>query len=105
MIDKRENFYLINVLDEDSFIDKHIPGSINIPIHKRNFNERLQKEINQKEVKIVVYSESPEDDSGPSAAKKLIELGYRMVYDYEGGIKDWKDAGYSLEEHVHENAK
>jgi rhodanese-related sulfurtransferase len=38
------------------------------------------------------------------AAEKLTEIGYKNVYDYEGGLQDWKDAGLPLESSKHAKA-
>ena len=35
--------------------------------------------------------------ASPMAAKRLDQMGYKNVYDYEGGMKDWKGAGYPVE--------
>ncbi len=50
-----------------------------------------------KDKEIVVYCASFECRASPAAARKLEELGYTRVLEYEGGLADWRDAGYPLE--------
>lgn len=86
---------LVNVLPKESFEEKHIPESMNIPVTdiENTAPQRLDKED-----EIVVYCADFECNASPKAAKKLEELGYRNIYDYEGGIEDWEKAGYNIVE-------
>ena len=88
---------IINVLDEDHFQEEHIPGSINIPLSSDEFVQRVEQEAGTKDRKIVVYCASFECDASPKAARKLDEAGFSNVLDYEGGTKDWKEAGHDIE--------
>ena len=97
MIDSGENFVLIDVLDKKDFERHHIPGAVNIPVHGDNFMEKVAEKVPGKNTKIVVYCASFECQASPGAAKKLTEAGYTNVFDYEGGIKDWKQANYPVE--------
>lgn len=97
MIDKNEDFTLIDVLSENSFLMGHITGSINIPVEDLNFKQTVADKIPIKDKKIVVYCASFECSASPKAARKLVEMGYKNVYDFEGGIKDWQDGGYPIE--------
>lgn len=96
MLEEDEDFVLINVLSPESFEDKHIPGSINVPIDE-DFEENINEKVPDKDEKIVVYCASFECQASTKAAQKLEELGYTNVYDYEGGVKDWEEAGNELE--------
>ncbi len=97
MIDKKEDFVLINVLSENSFRMGHIKGSINVPIEDLNFEQKVADKIPIKDKKIVAYCASFECAASPEAAGKLIKMGYKNVYDFEGGIKDWQEGGYPIE--------
>jgi rhodanese-related sulfurtransferase len=92
--DKRnEGYALVNVLGEDQFQREHIPGSINIPGEQLDeFERRFDKEK-----KIVVYCASPDCSASNQAAKALSESGFEHVYDYEGGMSDWREAGRPVE--------
>ena len=97
MIDDHEDFVLINVLAEEYFDQEHIPGSVNIPVKQEDFVDKVKARLPDKSKKVVVYCASFECQASTAAAKKLADDGYQDVYDYEGGIKEWKEAGYELE--------
>lgn len=95
MLKKHEPFVLINVLGAERFEKEHIPGSINVPLG--NIEEYAKKKLLDKGEKIVVYCAGFQCRASPNASKKLEEIGYTNVYDFEGGMEDWKDAGYPVE--------
>lgn len=97
MIDDHEDFVLINVLAEEYFDQEHIPGSVNISVKQEDFVDKVKARLPDKSKKVVVYCASFECQASTAAAKKLADDGYQDVYDYEGGIKEWKEAGYELE--------
>lgn len=97
MIEDHEDFVLINVLAEEYFDQEHIPGSVNIPVKQEDFVDKVKARLPDKSKKVVVYCASFECQASTAAAKKLADDGYQDVYDYEGGIKEWKEAGYELE--------
>ncbi len=94
--DKLDNkgLILIEVLSEEKYKDEHIKGAINIPLKKIGMEarERLKKDDF-----IVVYCSNYDCSASPTAAKKLTDLGFDNVYDYEGGKKEWKEAGLPME--------
>ncbi len=94
-LDSNTQIKLVNVLPKESFEEKHIPGSINIPVTDI---ENIAPQRLDKNDEIVVYCADFECSASPKAANKLEELGYKNVYDYEGGIDDWEKAGYKLVE-------
>ena len=94
-LDNEANLKLVNVLPKENFEEKHIPGSLNIPVDQ--IEEKAPQRLDKNE-KIVVYCANFECSASPKAAKKLEKLGYKNVYDYEGGIEDWQDAGFKLVE-------
>ncbi len=85
---------LVEVLSGEKYKKAHIKGAINIPLNK------IGKEAKQrfaKDKEIVVYCSDSECTSSPTAAKKLDDLGFTNVYDFEGGKKEWEEAGYEME--------
>jgi len=95
-IDAKEDFILIDVLSKESFEGKHVSTSINIPVDE--IENRASSELPDKNKEIVVYCASTDCHASPRAGKKLEELGYTNVVDYEAGIAGWQDAGYEFEE-------
>ena len=86
---QHEDFVLINVLPQEEFRKEHIRTSVNIPANNEQFVEHVEEAVGDKDRKVVVYCASFDCDASPRAAKKLEEAGFKQVYDYEGGTKDW----------------
>lgn len=93
MMDRGDEFVLVNVLDHESFEDEHICGSINIPVKKIQDATDL---INRNET-VVVHCSGPGCKASEFAADELDRLGFTDVRRFEGGIEEWKDAGYCIE--------
>ena len=95
-IDAKEDFVLVDVLSKESFEGKHVPSSLSIPVDE--IENKASEELPDKGKEIVVYCASTDCQASPRAGKKLEELGYTHVVDYEAGIAGWQDAGYQFEE-------
>jgi rhodanese-related sulfurtransferase len=92
-LDKNE-IVLLEVLGEESYNMAHIAGAVNI--HLKKIGTEAKKRFNKDET-LVVYCSDYECTSSPTAAKKLDDLGFKNVYDYEGGKKEWKESGLPME--------
>ncbi|MFZ3167386.1 MAG: rhodanese-like domain-containing protein [Candidatus Methanoperedens sp.] len=95
MIDRQEVF-ILDVRTKKEYEAGHIKGSTllavqNIP--KQELVEKL-KEI-PKDRKILVYCRSGQRSAKASGI--LIENGYSQVYNMQGGITEWMNAGYDVE--------
>lgn len=84
---------LINTLGKDAYRARRIPGSINVPYGEIEKVEDIVPDTNQR---IVVYCANEDCEASPTAARKLEELGYTRVEDFEAGYKGWRQAGYEL---------
>ena len=93
MIDKNEVFILVDVLSTESYGKEHITGAINIPLRDI---EKKSKKLLKKGREIIVYCGSFQCTMSSQAAEILTRLGYKYVYDFEGGLQAWKDAGFPL---------
>lgn len=95
-VDAKEKFNLWNVLSHEYFKpEMNIPGSIWTPFD--HLERKLEKLNIRKNEEIVVYCGGVQCPQSKQAAEKLVELGYTNVYAYEGGIKEWQEAGYKFE--------
>lgn len=84
---------LINALDQEAFLAKHIPGSINIPTG----NAEIAKDVLPfMDAEIIVYCANADCTASPKLAQKLEEMGYTNVSDFEQGLAGWRTAGYEL---------
>ena len=94
-IDDKADFMLVNVLSKESFDAKHVPTSISIPVDE--IEKRSSDELPDKNKEIVVYCDSTDCHASTNALKKLEDLGYTNVSDFESGIAGWQDAGNQFE--------
>lgn len=95
-IDGGEKIQLVDVRGKECCYDNgHLPGAVSIPLNE--LEERAPKEL-KKDEPVIVYCGSFSCSLSPRAAHDLeAHLGFKDVTDYEGGIKDWEDAGYPVE--------
>lgn len=85
---------IIEVLNQEAYKKEHIKGAINIPL--KTIVTEARKRFD-KDQEIVVYCSDHAFTASPTAAKKLEKSGFTDVYDFEGGKKEWKKAGYPME--------
>lgn len=90
------DFFFWNVLTEDSFDGELIPGSDWVPLDR--IGRKVKEEDIPENKEIVVYCGSESCPQSTRAAEKLNDLGYHNVYDYEGGLKEWKETGHETEQ-------
>ena len=100
MLDRDKNVLLINVLSHEDYAKAHIPGSVNVPLKSPNFMDAVKRLAGGTNRNIVVYCASKACTASPQAAKTLVDAGFTDVSDFEGGMAEWKAAGYQVESKV-----
>lgn len=88
---KDKNFLLVNV---------HVPFEGNIAdtdlsIPYNQIEQNLSQLPSDKNIKIVLYCRSGRMSA--IAAEKLVGLGFANIWNLDGGMLDWEQAGYDLE--------
>mgnify|MGYP000994324217 CR=1 FL=1 len=86
-----DDLQIVNVLSHEYDHLGMIKGSKRIPLQE--LEERAGELDKSKEV--VVYCASRKCDASKKAAEKLEDMGFD-VCSYEGGIEEWKKAGYPM---------
>jgi rhodanese-related sulfurtransferase len=84
---------LINTLPRTAHEARHIPGSINVPVDDI---EQVEALVPNKDDAIVVYCANADCEASPKAARRLEEMGYTNVVDFEDGYAGWRRAGHEL---------
>lgn len=94
-LDRRDRPTLVEALPAKYFLDRHLPGAINIP-HDQ-VDALAATLLPDKDAPVVVYCANGPCRNSGIAADRLIALGYRDVRDYHEGKQDWVDAGLPTE--------
>ena len=92
-----DDFILVDVLGAEYYDKQHLPKAINLPITTENFEAAATEKLPDKNKPVIVYCASTMCMASPGAAKKLVEMGYADVTDFEGGIQEWEEAGFEFE--------
>jgi len=82
---------LMDVRDKTDYEVEHIKGAIFVPM-----GELLIRAVQNwdKDHEVIVYCGSFECPDSSKAARLLDDAGFENVLQYEGGLKDWKMAGF-----------
>jgi rhodanese-related sulfurtransferase len=86
-------FILADARDVDSFDDTHIPGAIPVPADEV---DRLA-DAYDRDMDVITYCGSYQCLASTMAAKEFMKKGFRHVWDYKGGIKEWTEDGNPVE--------
>jgi ArsR family transcriptional regulator len=94
-LERHDRVQIVNVLDPSSYHLGSIPGSKRIPLAE------LPHRLDELEpaTDVITYCAGAQCPASRDAAEFLAEQGV-SVRAYEGGITEWKDAGYPIEELV-----
>jgi len=83
-LDADKNIVLLDVRTAEEYAEKHIPGSMLIPVDV--IETTVAQKIPDKQTTIFVYCRS--GNRSVTASESLVKLGYTDVYNL-GGIIDW----------------
>lgn len=88
-ITEKKPFYLINVLDQEEFLDAHIDQSIHVPFEEV---PSFLNSIEDKNTPLIFYCANYFCTSSDEAALIAIKRGFNDVSVYQGGIAEWYQA-------------
>ena len=83
-LESEKNIVLLDVRTVEEHTEKHIPGSMLIPVDV--IEKEAESKLKDKSAPIFVYCRSGR--RSVTASESLIKLGYTNVYNL-GGINDW----------------
>ena len=101
-LDRKEALTLVEALPAQYYLDRHLPGAINIP-HDQ-VDAMAPTLLPDKAAEIVVYCANAPCRNSGIAAQRLVELGYTNVCDYHAGKADWIEAGLPIEHGISREA-
>jgi phage shock protein E len=90
----RKGFVLVDVRSPEEHVAGAIPGT-DVNIDFREIKSRHQEIRAKLEDHIVVYCQSGHRSN--IAAESLADLGYRHVYNVQGSMNAWTEAGFPVE--------
>ena len=96
MMQQADNLVVLDVLPEESYEQEHIPGAHSLPVNDKNFTRRVEELAPHAGTPVAVYCADHECGLSPKAADTLEEHGYERVYDFAGGLDEWKKAGFDV---------
>jgi len=87
---------LIDVRTPEEFAEGHIPGAVNIDFRAEDFNQKATDFLKETQSTLAIYCRSGRRSAG--ACARLDSLGYTGTVNLKGGIIEWKEAGYEIED-------
>jgi rhodanese-related sulfurtransferase len=96
MIERGDDFVLVDALAPMVYAHSHLPGAINLPPSAVDAT-RCAKRMPDLDTEIVVYCSNEHCDDSVATAERLRALGYTNVRHYAGGKDEWRERGFALE--------
>ncbi|MFG0284653.1 MAG: rhodanese-like domain-containing protein [Phycisphaerales bacterium JB039] len=95
LLDREDDWLLVDVVPEPEFAHEHIPGSENVPADDPDFVERIDALAASRRTPVIVYDSEP---NGASArvGQRLEKEGFVQVIDFADGLDGWKRAGLAV---------
>lgn len=84
---------IIDVREEDEWQEKHIPNALHIPLAQ--LNNRLAELAAYKNTPVITQCQSGRRSKQAQAVLKA--AGFNDVYNLEGGLAAWDDAGLKIQ--------
>ena len=84
------DYIILDVRTQEEYDEKHIPGSVHIPIDKNDvepFKAEVVKQLTNKRAKIIVYCMA--GFRSEIAVKAMSNLGYKKLFNMTDGIEGW----------------
>lgn len=97
LIDRNISFVLLDVVVPESHAKEHIPTALSACVYEIAFLDHVRSIIKDPLLTIVVYATKSKSRAASLAAERLSRAGYKDVLLFEGGLEEWKAAGYGTE--------
>jgi rhodanese-related sulfurtransferase len=91
-LDRKEKFLLIDVREESEYAADHLPGAVHLG--KGIIERDVEARVPDQNTPIVLYCGG--GFRSALAADNLQKMGYTQVLSMDGGIRGWREKGFSL---------
>jgi rhodanese-related sulfurtransferase len=91
-LDRREKFLLIDVREESEYAADHLPGAIHLG--KGIIERDVEDRVPDQNAPLVLYCGG--GFRSALAADNLQKMGYTQVFSMDGGIRGWREKGFTL---------
>jgi rhodanese-related sulfurtransferase len=91
-LDRKEKFLLIDVREESEYAADHLPGAVHLG--KGIIERDVEDRIPDQNTPIVLYCGG--GFRSALAADSLQKMGYTHVLSMDGGIRGWREKGFTL---------
>jgi len=91
-MERNERFVLIDVREDNEFAKDHLPGAIHLG--KGIIERDIEQRVPDLDTEIVLYCGG--GFRSALAADNLQKMGYTNVISMDGGIRGWREKGYTL---------
>lgn len=88
---------LIDVLPEDVFECRRIPGAVNACVYEIAFSDKVRELVPGFSTPILVYGAGADGMEAKVAGERLVEHGYANVKVFPGGLEEWRAADLPVE--------
>jgi rhodanese-related sulfurtransferase len=92
MLDRGEQFQIVDVREESEFAKDHLPGAIHLG--KGVIERDIEQRVPDADTKLVLYCGGGYRSA--LAADNIQKMGYTNVISMDGGIRDWRAKQYPL---------
>jgi rhodanese-related sulfurtransferase len=91
-LDRREKFLLIDVREESEYAADHLPGAVHLG--KGIIERDVEDRVPDQNTPLVLYCGG--GFRSALAADNLQKMGYTQVLSMDGGIRGWREKGFTL---------
>ena len=97
LLEEETSTTLVDLLPPDHFEGQHIPGAKNACVFFVSFLDDLATIVPNKKGRVVLYGSSSRSHDTKVAVEKMTRAGYQEIYQLEGGLEAWCEAGFVCE--------
>ena len=91
-LDRKEKFLLIDVREESEYAADHLPGAVHLG--KGIIECDVENRVPDQDTPVVLYCGG--GFRSALAADNLQKMGYTHVLSMDGGIRGWREKGFTL---------